>query len=52
MNKFNRAVETILIADGNATVVSDGATALSTTAGVTNLADGQLGVFDAGGWGY
>jgi len=51
MSKFNRAVETILIADGNATVVSDGATALSTSAGVTNLADGQLGVFDAGGWG-
>lgn len=51
MNKFNRPVETILIADGNASVVSDGATALVATTGVVNLSDGQLGVFDAGGMG-
>ena len=53
MGKFKRAVETILVASGNATVVADGSTTLVSSTGACNLASGQLGVFhgsyDGGG---
>ncbi len=43
-----KQLPTFLFADGNATVVADGATALVATAGTANLADGQLGIFAVG----
>jgi hypothetical protein len=47
MGKFGRAVETILVASGDATVLSDGSTTLVDSNGNCNLANGQLGVFHA-----
>lgn len=48
MGKFKRAVEQILLATGNQSVIADGATALVNSSGQCNLASGQLGVFSAG----
>lgn len=51
MSKPKRSVERMLFATGNAAVLADGATALVSTTGACNLSNGQLGVFDSGGYG-
>lgn len=51
MSKPKRSVERMLFATGNAAVLADGSTAFVSSTGACNLSSGQLGVFDAGGYG-
>ena len=51
MSNKKRRVESYLITKSDQAVVANGTTAFATSAGVVNLGDGQLGVFDFNGLG-